>query len=148
MSNKILYVSEKRMRDLNFLFVEFSHFLFFITPNFPLHIKSITVFIYILIVGCRKSDIRLSACSYSNVGKLLTFESVIENPTFDSALARIRMSESDSRLSRLSKIRHSTRRLLVFECQKATPAWVGCRKIRHSITSKSRLELNRILFCT
>ena len=54
-------------------------------------------------VGCRKSDIRLSSCSYSNVGKRLTCESVVEYPTFDSALARIQMSESDSRLSRLTK---------------------------------------------
>ena len=37
--------------------------MFFITSNSPLHIKSITVFIYISIVGCRKYDIRLSACS-------------------------------------------------------------------------------------
>ena len=29
-------------------------------------------------VGCRKSDIRLSACSYSNVGKRFTLESVNE----------------------------------------------------------------------
>ena len=54
-------------------------------------------------VGCRKSDTPLSACSYSNFGKRITCESVVQNPTFDSALARIQMSESDSRLSRLKK---------------------------------------------
>ena len=45
----------------------------------------------------------------------------------------------------LSKIRHSTQRLLVVECRKATHAWVGCRKFRHSITSKIRLKSNRII---
>ena len=29
---------------------------------------------------------------------------------------------------RLSKIRHSTQRLLVFKCRKATHVWLGCRK--------------------
>ena len=45
-------------------------------------------------VGCRKSDIPLSACSYSNAGKRLTLQSVVENPTFDSALARIEFNST------------------------------------------------------
>ena len=47
--------------------------------------------------------------------------------------------------SRLSEILHSTQRLLVVECRKATHAWAGYRKIRHSITSKIWLESNRII---
>ena len=87
------------MRDLNFLFVEFQCFLFFITSNFPLHIESITVFIYISIVGCRKSDIRLSSCSYSNAGKRLTLESVDEKS--DMRLYEFKIQPQDDLLQTL-----------------------------------------------
>ena len=48
--------------------------------------------------------------------------------------------------SRLSKIRNSTQRLLVFECRKATHVWVGCRKsdIRLSACS-NRIQFDSFL---